>query len=563
MAHTICVQRRGRVLSAARLAEIRKDAEALLMTTEKSGAVAVADALITATETVPYNVRAQLAVDVAKSCLSKGKRALFESVLDELLSQDISSASDAIDDLDFALDDVEDDDTFVDVKTSNRSNMHLRHTHHHLGLTMAFLSSTVKTRCLRALHDPNILMYPKAASLLCSIQRSSGSPITPDKELVALISDPRCIPRRACILIAACVKHRRTVVCDELTAHFWISHHHGRSAMLLPSCSKHFVACFIRDNSQVMTETQFNFDAFLKAHPETSLDLLETKLRSAAPLLRASVWNQGPFHVQHSWLRPLLQHSPTAHTRLAALINAHPAFTFSPQSFDGIDSRHTFGVLYPVFPLSATSDNFSIILNLCKMKGKSSEFWSTWFPLLLDSIPTQCLPVIKQLSVHSAFDSEAVRDACECALLSLLSPEDRENRVLVECLLRSHTDIEVLSFGQHGSFHETLALAKQICRHPALSRTVYRDSGSIVPMLSDLNPEQQRAIFERILTVADLTEANSSQIYIHHVSNLGLNSAFSKVLTLDLLVYGSSWPFELFTRLHRFVARRFPEALYL
>ena len=107
--------------------------------------------MITATETLPYNVRAQLAIDVAKSCLSKGKRALFESVLDELLSQDISSASDAIDDLDFALDDTEDDDTFVDVKTSNRSNTHLRHTHHHLGLTMAFLSSTVEARCLRAL----------------------------------------------------------------------------------------------------------------------------------------------------------------------------------------------------------------------------------------------------------------------------------------------------------------------------------------------------------------------------------------------------------------------------
>jgi hypothetical protein len=547
----------GHCLSASRRAEIRVAAESILLSIEKNGAAAVADALVEATESLPYNERAQLAVDLSKTCMNRGKQDVFESVLDALLSQEPLSAGDAVDDLDFALDDAQDDDTFVDVKTSNRSNMHLRHTHHHLGLTMAIFSSSLKERCLRALHDSNILMYPKAALLLCSVQRSSGAPVMPDAELVALVSDPCGIPRRACILMAACVKHRRTGVCDELTAHFWSSHHHGRCATLLPACSKHFAACFARDHPEVMTEVQFSFDRFLQSHPDVCMNLLEAKLQKSTPLCRSSLWKEGPFYRPHSWLRPLLQHYPAAHTRLAAFIRSYPALTFLNVDWDDNDLRAC-GVLCPMFPLGPKE--FGIILNICKMKGKSEEFWSVWFPHILYGIATECYPVLKYCP-YSTFD-DPDREACERSLLRLLdSSEDRQNKLLVECLLRSHpskanvlTNEGSIFFEQLDSseFRDTVALAKRLFAHPALSRAAYQDYGSIlnIPFLSQ---EQYGLLFERILLFADRTEANSSIKYINSVAKLSLESAFSKLLQPRTCgLYGASWPMTLFTQVHRF-----------
>ncbi len=546
----------GHYLSTSRLTEIRMDAESILQSAEKNGAAAVAEALVKASESLPYSERAQLAVDLSKTCMNTGKHNVFEGVLDALLSQEPLSFDDGVDDLDFALADAEDDDTFVDVKTSNRSNMHLRHTHHHLGLTMAIFSSTLKERCLRALHDSNMLMYPKAALLLCSVKRSSGCPVMPDAELVALISDPCCIPRRACILMAACVKHKRTTICDELTAHFWRSHHHGRCAMLLPACSKYFAACFARDHPKVMTEVQFSFDRFLKAHPDASIDLLEAKLQKTPPLYRDSLWKEGPFYKAHSWLRPLLQHCPAAHTRLATLIRSYPALTFLKVDFDDTDFG-TCGVLCPTFPLCK---DFGIILSICKMKGKSNEFWSLWFPHILDGIAIQSYPVLNYCP-HSAFD-DPDREVYARSLVRLLDlSEDRENNLLVECLLRSHPikENEAINFEQLdlSKFRNNLALAKRMLAHPALSRAAYQNYGSILNIPS-LSQEQNGALFERIISYADRTEASSSANYMHHVAKLSLKNAFSKLSQLRTCgLYGASWPTTLFTKVHRFAVGQY------
>ena len=546
----------GHCLTASRLAEIRSAAESLLLSSEKNGAGAVADALIKAAETLPYNVRAQLAVDLSKACISKGKHTLFESVLDALLSQDPLSADEAVDDLDFALEQAEDDDTFVDVKAGSSSNMHARHTHHHLGLTMAIFSSSVKDRCLRALHDSNTLMYPKAASLLCSCHRSS--PITPDAEIIALASNPRSIPRLVCILIAACMKHKRTPVCDALASHFWSSHHRDRCAALLPACSVSFVRNFVREHPQVATQSQFIFDRFLRAHAETSMDLLEAKLKSCAPLLRDDVWIHGPFHKTQSgsWFQPLLRHNPSAHIRLASLIRLYPALCFSsvPQAAD-IKTSYAFGVVSPMFPIFGAFKTH--ILDLCKVKGKSNEFWSEWFPILLDSIPTQFSPVLKRMSEFSAFDIEETRDACKASLLKLLDPEDQQNGVLVECFLRSHTSSEILSLQQLDAqtFRDAMSAAKQICAHPGMSRAVYRDYGSIFEL--QLNQEQYGAVFERILSVAEGTEAQSSKQHMDIIANLSLSKLFNKAFgnARQCILYGAaSWPLAFFVQLHRSTA---------
>ena len=546
----------GHCLTASRLAEIRSAAESLLLSSEKNGAGAVADALIKAAETLPYNVRAQLAVDLSKACISKGKHTLFESVLDALLSQDPLSADEAVDDLDFALEQAEDDATFVDVKAGSRSNMHARHTHHHLGLTMAIFSSSVKDRCLRALHDSNTLMYPKAASLLCSCHRSS--PITPDTEIIALASNPRSIPRLVCILIAACMKHKRTPVCDALASHFWSSHHRDRCAALLPACSVSFVRNFVREHPQVATQSQFIFDRFLRAHAETSMDLLEAKLKSCAPLLRDAVWIHGPFHKTQSglWFQPLLHHNPSAHIRLASLIRSYPALCFSsvPQAAD-IKTSYAFGVVSPMFPIFGAFK--SHILDLCKVKGKSNEFWSEWFPILLDTIPTQCSPVLKRMTEFSAFDIEETREACKTSLLKLLDPEDQQNCVLVECFLRSHTSSEVLSLQQLDAqtFRDAVSVAKQICAHPGMSRAVYRDYGSIFEL--QLNQEQYGAVFERILSVAEGTESQSSKQHMDIIANLSLVKLFNKAFgnARQCILYGAaSWPLALFVQLHRSAA---------
>jgi hypothetical protein len=160
----------------------------------------------------------------------------------------------------------------------------------------------------------------------------------------------------------------------------------------------------------------------------------------------------------------------------------------------------------------------------------------------------------------SAFDSEDTRETCECSLLRLFDAEDRQNKQLVECLLRSHTSTEILSFEQLGActFRETLAKAKQLCAHPALSRISYQHDGGVLSM-AHLSQQHYGAVFESILAFAENTEATSSKEYMHCVEHLKLGSALRKICTLEVCgIYGdASWPVTLFTRIHRSVVSRF------
>jgi hypothetical protein len=207
--------------------------------------------------------------------------------------------------------------------------------------------------------------------------------------------------------------------------------------------------------------------------------------------------------------------------------------------------------MFPIFGA------FKTILDLCKVKGKSNEFWSEWFPILLDSIPTQFSPVLKRMSEFSAFDIEETRDACKASLLKLLDPEDQQNGVLVECFLRSHTSSEILSLQQLDAqtFRDAMSAAKQICAHPGMSRAVYRDYGSIFEL--QLNQEQYGAVFERILSVAEGTEAQSSKQHMVIIANLSLSKLFNKAFgnARQCILYGAaSWPLAFFVQLHRSTA---------
>jgi hypothetical protein len=550
----------GHYLTAASLADIRSSAEALLLANEKSGAAAVADALIKASETMPYNVRAQFAIDLSKACISRGNTSLFEGILDALLSQAPLSTDDAIDDLDFALDEADADDTFVDVKTSNRSNMHSRHTHHHLGLTMACFSSTAKQRYLLALHDPNTLMYPKVASLLCSYQRSS--PVTPDTELIALISHPNAVPRRVRALLSACMAHKRIAVCDALASHFWTNHHRDRCALLLPSCSASFLRNFLADCPDVMAERDFNPIRFLKLQPHVSLDLFEAKLKVSPPLLRQSTWKHGPFRqpflLLEEWFEPLLQQQPAAHERLAALSRSYPAHsivrTDAAQSrvsvVNGNRTVTSLSGVVPMFPLCSALKR--CLPDRCKVRGKSHDFWSVWFPLVLDSVAVQCQPVLTELNVLSAFDTEAGREAAKSILLKLLPPEDQQNELLVACILRSHTSADVNAFHQIDAqkFNAMVSAARDLCNHPAMSRSFYHDHKSIFDL--PLSHEQYCAVYEKILSAANQTEAHSSLHSIHLVSNLKLNEAFANVVSSGARdLHGPCRPLAAFAAFHR------------
>jgi hypothetical protein len=555
--------RSGYSLSAARLAEIRSAAESLLLAHEKSGGAAVADALIKESETLSYNVRAQFAIDLSKACISRGQTSLFESMLDALLSQAPPCAADAIDDLNFALDEAEDDDTFVDVKTSNRSNMHFRHTHHHLGLTIACFSSTAKQRYLLALQDPNTLMYPKIASLLCSFHRSS--PVTPDSELIALVSDPNAVPLRTRVVMSACIAHERTAVCDALASYFWTNHHCDRSALLLPSCSLSFLHKFLANCPDVMAQREFNALRFVRLQPEVSLHLFEEKLKVSPPSLRPSTWIHGPFQRPFmrvdEWFEPLLRHTPAAHLRIAALARSYPACRFStlsdftqsgPRVSITYDNKpvNALHVVLPVFPLCMVLKR--CLPEHCKVKGKSVNFWSVWFPLLMDSVAMKSQPVLKELNVASAFDSEEGREAARCALLALLPPEDQQNELLVACILRSHTIAEVESFRNIDTqkFNAMVAFARDACHHPAMSRAFYHDHKSIFDL--PLTQEQYCLLLEKILSVAVETESHSSLHSIDLISNLKLDEAFANVVSCgarDLL--GPSRPLSVFIALHR------------
>ena len=556
----------GHYLTAARLADIRSSAEALLHANEKSGAAAVADALIKASEAMPYNVRAQFAIDLSKACISRGNTSLFESTLDALLSQAPLSTDDAIDDLDFALDEADADDTFVDVKTSNRSNMHSRHTHHHLGLTMACFSSTAKQRYLLALHDPNTLMYPKVASLLCSYQRSS--PVTPDSELIALISDPSAVPRRVRALMSACMAHKRIAVCDALASYFWTNHHRDRSALLLPSCSESFLRKFLADYPDVMAERDFNTIRFLKLQPGVSLDLFEAKLKDSAPLSRPSTWNHGPFRQPFTrleeWFEPLLQQQPAVHLRLAALCRSYPALrivrtVFAQSRVSVVHDNRTvtsLSCVVPMFPLCSALKR--CLPDRCKVKGK--DFWSVWFPLLMDSVAVKCQPVLRELYRVSAFDTEAGREAAKSILLELLVPEDQQNELLVACILRSHTSEEMNHFRllhddeeYTQSFDAMVSNARDLCNHPAVSRSYYHDHKSIFDL--PLTHEQYCAVYEKILSAANETEAHSSPHNVDLISNLKLNEAFANVVSCGARdLHGPSRPLAAFAALHRLLS---------
>ena len=544
----------GHCLSASRLAEIRSCAESLLLSHEKSGAAAVADALIKASEAMSYNVRAQFAVDLSKACISKGNRSLFEGVLGVLLSQNPLSADEALDDLDFALDAADDDDTFVDVKTGNASNMHSRHTHHHLGLTMASLSLSAKDWCLQALRDSNTLMYPKAASLLCSLQRKA--PVTPDAELIAFASDPCCKPRLVRIIMAACMRHKRIAVCDALAAHFWSCHHRDRCALLLPSCSASFLRNFLRDVPQVVTETDFNIDRFLKEHADVSLDLLEAKLKKSAPSRRPSIWAHGPFRSPHEWVHPLLERNPTAHIRLASLASSYPSAAFVRTSGGFSEDGKPIAGFSSVLPTFPFNEFETCIMKCCKVKGHASDFWKVWFPIALDTVTTQCQPVLRELSVLSAFDAEENRETATKILLSRLPLEDQQNEVLVSCILRSYTITEVSSFHQldDRKFDDMVTSAKEICAHPKLSRSIYQNYASIVDL--PLSQDQFCAVLEKIISVANHTEALSSNHSMDMIANLRLSEAYGRVVShAGLSLNGVSKPLAVFTALHRFLLR--------
>ncbi len=541
----------GHCLSASRLAEIRSSAESLLLSHEKSGAAAVADALIKASEAMSYNVRAQFAVDLSKACISKGNRSLFEGVLGVLLSQNPLSADEALDDLDFALDAADDDDTFVDVKTGNASNMHSRHTHHHLGLTMASLSLSAKDWCLQALRDSNTLMYPKAASLLCSLQRKA--PVTPDAELIAFASDPCCKPRLVRIIMAACMRHKRIAVCDALAAHFWSCHHRDRCALLLPNCSASFLRNFLREVPQVLSETDFNIDRFLKEQADVSLDLLEMRLKKSAPLRRPSIWAHGPFRQPHDWVQPLLERNPAAHIRLASLASSYPSAaivrTSGGSSEDGKPIAG-FSSVFPTFPFNHLFE--TCIVKCCKGKGHASDFWKVWLPLALDTIATQCQPVLREISVLSAFDTEETRETATKILLPRLSPEDQQNEALVSCILRSHTMAEVNSFHQLDGrkFNDMVTSVKEICAHPKFSRSIYQNYASIVDL--PLSQDQFCTVLEKIISVANRTEALSSNHSMDMIANLRLSEAYGRVVShAGLSLNGVSKPLAVFTALHR------------
>jgi hypothetical protein len=501
----------------------------------------------------------------------KEKRALFESVLDVLLSQEPLSAEDAVDELDFALDE-EDDDTFVDVKASNRSNMHARHTHHHLGLTMACLSSSVKERCLRALRDSNTLMYPKAVSLLCSFRRAS--PVTSDDELISLASDTRTIPRLIRILLAACVKYERTAVCQALAGHFWSTHHYDRCAFLLPSCSASFLRKFLLEHAEVMAQKDFNFDKVLKRHPDVTMDFLEDNLKETFPLYRKAVWSESPFecHQSSNWLDTLLHHHPIAHLRLASLIRSYPCFDFtSDSSFVERGYSKDFlelvslganaetgsrcgGVIVPVFPLFDSLR--SCIVKRCKFKGRSQEFWNVWFPLLLDVVAARTHPILYYPDFLSANDVEQTRDVDRSLLIQHLSHEDQENDLLVDCVMRSHTSLQLRSFFEDGDrlqrFSEMLISAKQLCNHHSIPRSNYQDHRQIFRL--PLGQERYCLVFEKMLSAAALTEETSCRSGMHFISRLDLKNAFSEVVAWGGVgLHGSSRALAAFVSLHRSV----------
>ena len=88
-----------------------------------------------------------------------------------------------------------------------------------------------------------------------------------------------------------------------------------------------------------------------------------------------------------------------------------------------------------------------------------------------------------------------------------------------------------------------------------MSRAVYRDYGSIFEL--QLNQEQYGAVFERILSVAEGTEAQSNKQHMDIIANLSLSKLFNKAFgnARQCILYGAaSWPLAFFVQLHRSIA---------
>jgi hypothetical protein len=156
------------------------------------------------------------------------------------------------------------------------------------------------------------------------------------------------------------------------------------------------------------------------------------------------------------------------------------------------------------------------------------------------------------MSVPSAFDDEESRDTATKVLSALLSPEDLRDETLMSCLLSSHTLTEATSFPQLDArkFADMLAAAKTVCSHHKLSRSIYQSYAHIFDL--PLSQDQYCVIFEKILSIANHTEAVSSNHSSEMIAILRLGQIYGHVVAVaGRSLNGVAKPLAAFTALHR------------